>query len=149
MATMNISLPDDLKERMETVTGVKWSHVAADAFEREVKARTLKGGNMQAAVERLKASRDAFRDSSRQEGIESGKLWAMDEAEWGELEAICGIDETASELEWSDFCVAGDYVDGQIVAGWFGLDDRLPNPQELEGFIIGARLVKNEVDAAK
>ena len=58
MAAMNISLSDDLRARMDSVSGVTWSQVAAKAFELEVNSKTMgKDNDMTAAIKRLRASR--------------------------------------------------------------------------------------------
>jgi hypothetical protein len=154
MATLNISLPDDLKERMERVSGVKWSRVAAEAFEREVKSRTLEGTDMTAAIERLKASRAKSEENDRQSGIEAGKAWAMREAEWDVLCTVACLDEDDPNCEegagfglWGILHKQG--YEGRYLAELFGcegLDDL--SDASAAGFIIGARLVKEEVDEA-
>jgi hypothetical protein len=150
MATMNISLPDELKERMEGIAGVKWSRVAAEAFEREVNSRTLKGNDMQAAIERLKTSRVKVEETDRQSGIECGKSWAMKDAEWDQLVAVAELDEASlsAGLLFQQLAEFG-YDDDEACSVFAKSDDEEVSDAEAVGFVIGARMVKEAVDAAE
>ena len=41
MASVTVSVPDDLKKKMEHVSGVNWSEVASQAFEEIVRKREM------------------------------------------------------------------------------------------------------------
>lgn len=86
---------------MDGVSGVTWSQVAAKAFELEVNSRTMGKDNddMTAAIERLKASRQKAEQEDRASGLEHGKKWAMNEAEWLELCALTNFDENDDPIE--------------------------------------------------
>jgi hypothetical protein len=86
MARMSIYVPDELKERMDAVDSVNWSAVAQSQFERELRLHPkLTGDEMQATIERLKASKVAQTDEVIAAGVEAGKQWAMKEAEYLDL----------------------------------------------------------------
>lgn len=149
MAAMNISLPDDLRERMDGVSGVTWSQVAAKAFELEVNSRTMGKDDdaMTAAIERLKASRQKAEQEDRASGLEHGKRWAMKRANWRELCAVANMAAKDGRLE----AVLGNFgweIDD--VTDLFGRDAEGYNPPiteaEVLGFIEGARLVREEVE---
>jgi hypothetical protein len=84
---------------MDGISGVTWSQVAAKAFELEVTSRTMGKDNddMTAAIERLKASEQ----EDRAFGLEHGKIWAMNAAEWAELCAVTGIREHTEDDEFT------------------------------------------------
>ena len=91
MARTTISLPDDLKERMDAVKEpVNWSQVAARAFETRLGeiASRARGKDMDSVIQRLRASKVACEDSDTKEGREAGERWAQHDAEWSELERL-------------------------------------------------------------
>jgi hypothetical protein len=155
MAAMNISVPDDLRKRMDGVSGVKWSQVAAKAFELEVNSRTMGKDNddMTAAIKRLNASRQKVEQAVRASGLGNGKEWAMNCAEW---DALCAVTDIGEHTEDDDFTYLGyvlnDYgYDAESLYDIFGRNLRFGNggppitDAEVRGFIDGARLVLDEV----
>ncbi len=148
MTAMNISLPDDLRERMDGVSGVTWSQVAAKAFELEVNSRTMgKDNDMTAAIKRLKASRQKAEQVSRASGLEYGKKWAMNEAEWLEL---CELTDFIVDIGGLQEVLGRFGYDHADVVSLFGRDSRMYPPvtdAEVRGFIEGALLVLGEVNA--
>ena len=90
MATMNISLPDTLKDEMNKQPQVVWSHVAVKAFENEVQ-KNIKNNevtDMPQAIARLQASKKTYSDALKTEGYQYGLEWAMKYAEYEELVTI-------------------------------------------------------------
>jgi hypothetical protein len=86
MARMSIYVPDELKERMDAVDSVNWSAVAQSQFERELRLHPqLSENEMQATIERLKASKIAQTDEVIAKGAEAGKKWAMERASFLDL----------------------------------------------------------------
>src|SRR5205809_1051596 len=75
----NISLPRDLKARMDAVTEpVNWSAVAAQAFEAklaELNARK-EGATMEDVIARLKAADALDNKTEFQAGLKNGESWA-------------------------------------------------------------------------
>lgn len=83
---------------------VNWSALAAEAFSAEIqriKARkaALKGKPMNAAIERLRKSKQAFAEQAIERGRGDGTQWAMQTAEYGELKALA---EAWPEFETTD-----------------------------------------------
>jgi hypothetical protein len=143
MAAMNISLTDDLRVRMESVSGVTWSQVAAKAFELEVNSRTMGKDNddMTAAIKRLKASRQKAEQEDRASGLEDGKQWAMEDADWVDLDAIAKMEgNTYDDLQeaLSDWC-------SDINEEVFGREGPQASDAYVGGFIEGAMLVHRAV----
>jgi hypothetical protein len=76
---MNISVPRDLKARMDAVSAsVNWSAIAAPAFEAKLLELEAKGNpkSMQEVIARLKAADEADANEERQKGREVGERWA-------------------------------------------------------------------------
>lgn len=86
MARMSIYVPDELKCRMDAVDSVNWSSVAQSAFERELRLHVKPlEEEMEAIIERLKASKAAQTDDVIAAGAEAGKKWAMETASYLDL----------------------------------------------------------------
>jgi hypothetical protein len=91
MARTTISIPDDLKKRMDKVSEpVNWSQVAASAFEAKLGdiASRKEKKNMQDVIQRLRASKLQGQTRLAKEAFESGVEWAKSGAEWSEIEGI-------------------------------------------------------------
>jgi hypothetical protein len=112
--------------------------------------------DMTAAIERLKASRQKAEQEDRAFGLEHGKIWAMNAAEWAELCAVTGIRE---HTEDDEFTHVGHVLeefgyDAEGIYDIFGRDLRCENgaptitDAEVRGFIEGAQLVLDEVKAS-
>src|SRR5262245_6082913 len=95
MATMNISLPDELKARIDADDRhVSWSAVARDAFELELRSAMKRSENdMTATIERLKISKQKLEQAQRPQWLEMGRDWAMNRAEFDELERVTELAE--------------------------------------------------------
>lgn len=94
MARVSIYVSDELKARMaEAGDALNWSDIARPAFETALAAfNHRKGQNMQTAIERLRASKVQHKQEQESSGKECGRLWAMNKAEFAELERIDAID---------------------------------------------------------
>lgn len=91
MATLNISLPDELKMRMDA-TNENWSAIARRAFELQLKSTMSIGDDdMNAVIERLRASKQKIEEEQRPVWIEGGRKWAMEAAEYDELERVAQL----------------------------------------------------------
>jgi hypothetical protein len=95
VATLNISIPDQLKARMEASgENTNWSEVARAAFSYRVAANEhRKEPTMSSVVERLRASKAQRLDELKVEAEQAGRAWASDTAEHQELVALVGIDQ--------------------------------------------------------
>lgn len=89
MARVNISIPDDLRERMEGLN-VNWSSLAQAAFAHAIDVEQMRayGQNMESGLERLRADRN--RNSAHEEarGFKAGSSWALEEASYDELQSF-------------------------------------------------------------
>jgi hypothetical protein len=87
-----ISIPQDLKKRMEAVADqVNWSAVAARAFEAklaEVHARKVKTMTKEDVVQRLKSLEGQESEEEYAEGKQAGRAWAEREATPKELRRL-------------------------------------------------------------
>lgn len=92
MATLNVYLPDALKADMDSIEGVNWSQVAQEAFRRTIQLERVKQVDMtQGKLERLRATRGNKADREEAEAVAAGKTWALDSAEFEELERVASI----------------------------------------------------------
>ncbi|WP_275782487.1 hypothetical protein [Pararhizobium gei] len=93
MARMTISIPDELKNRMDALEGVNWSAVAKRAYEIEVEVKAqTKGDDMSGMVERMRAGKVRKEMQERPEWVATGRRWAVEDAEYEQLSAIAKID---------------------------------------------------------
>jgi len=150
MANMNISVPDELKERMDKLKGsapVNWSRVAAQAFDLEVRSRTLEVTEMAEAIERLRAKREQYEQKVRAEGVEAGKMWALQKADWEDIVAVVAMSDDASVNDL--YHVLSDQCFGEEdFARLFGREAHqigLISNEEAQGFVEGVKLVHDEV----
>lgn len=97
MARVNISIPDELRARMEGLN-CNWSAIAQEAFAIAVEIEELKheGHDMDAGLVRLRNNKraDSAREHSR--GMSHGRTWALEEASYENLE------ELVRKLEWAN-----------------------------------------------
>ncbi|WP_422032193.1 hypothetical protein [Roseovarius sp.] len=94
MARMNISIPDELRARMDEVEIVSWSGVAARAFELEVnKRKRITDMDHAQIVDRLKASYAVTAEADFNTGHEDGVKWAAKEAEADQLMWLSETDD--------------------------------------------------------
>jgi uncharacterized protein YukE len=150
MANMNISVPDKLKERMDKLKGsasVNWSRVAAHAFDLEVRSRTLEVTEMAEAIERLRAKREQYEQKVRADGVEAGKTWALQKADWGDIVVVVAMSDDASVNDL--YRVLSDQGFGkEDFASLFGREAHqigLISDEEAQGFVEGVKLVHDEV----
>lgn len=144
MARINLSIPDELKEQMDTFPDENWSRVAQEAFATHLLITQLKGTDMQAAgIERLRASKRTNSEREHAEGVELGKEWALNYAEYQDLEAVAKLGESIGG-EW---CAPGAafHVLEAIGADGNSYEDTVnmfetdePSDELIEGFIQGA-----------
>jgi hypothetical protein len=90
-ARVNLTLPRELKARMEAVKEpVNWSAVAARAFEAELLDLESKKEvkNMDEVIERLRASKAKATNEDTQAGLKTGRRWAKGQAGVQELERV-------------------------------------------------------------
>ncbi|ULR43632.1 hypothetical protein [Rhizobium sp. K102] len=157
MATLNISLPDELKMRMDA-TNENWSAIARRAFELQLKSTMSIGDNdMNTVIERLRASKQKIEEVQRPGWIEEGRKWAMETAEYDQLERVAQLAELDAEAMAPDagalfraLCEAiyedGDgYLREELAEQLTGDARRWPSYDQLCWYIEGVQQVWNEV----
>jgi hypothetical protein len=100
----NISIPRDLKARMEKVEGVNWSAVASEAFEEKLlnlaSKQEVKG--MDDLIARFKAAAELEANEDYQLGHRAGEEWATQKATPRQLRRLQALadDPKCSLTEW-------------------------------------------------
>jgi hypothetical protein len=93
---MNISVPRDLKARMDAVKQpVNWSQTAAQAFEAKLLdlEATKEVETMDDVIARLRAAAKQEENEDYQDGLKAGRAWAMEDAKPKELRRIANYVE--------------------------------------------------------
>lgn len=107
MAKVNVYVDDNLKERMEPHDGkLNWSRIAQEAFLVAIAGEEWKmqTDEIEAAIERLKASAtvDAIRDEKI--GRDHGRKWAMNNASLRDLQTMMDMFSAKSgPSDWREF----------------------------------------------
>ena len=152
MATINLYVSEALREQMrEHESELNWSRLASDAFQRAIDLERTRAMNIeQAALQRLKISRESAGDQRRAEGMALGKQWAQETSEFEELERLANIEEwrlvDGDNAHWKVLATA---VTGRSDLNWQEIDwaiqpifgSRKPTLDEVSGFIEGATAV--------
>jgi hypothetical protein len=99
-----ISVPREVKKRMDAAERVNWSAVATEAFEAKLLEleSTMEVSNVEQAVARLKAAGKAEENEQRQEGKEEGRRWAMQDATPRQLRLLAEYDFPHDYSGWED-----------------------------------------------
>ena len=155
MARMNITVSDDVREKMNKHVSVNWSKTAADAFTALMNDIESTEGvnNMAEAIARLKASKSKFKDQAKTQGYGFGMAWAMKTADYEELKRISDFQETASNNymmneipasldELASIITGGDYDFYEL------LSEGVDSSAYIEGFIDAAMEVLDKVETA-
>ena len=99
MARINLSIPDEVKEQMDSFTSENWSKVALEAFNTRIKILKLMEVGMDAAgLERLRASKAQNSEREYADGYKQGREWALNVADFDELERVTAL----TNAEWAD-----------------------------------------------
>lgn len=101
MARMSIYIPDDLKAQMDEFGSEQnWSEVVRPSIQAAISsAKHRKGQTMETAIERLKASKQQYLEAEQSDGYQTGRDWAKDVAEYGELKEIAALDFTGESCD--------------------------------------------------
>jgi len=149
MAKINLSIPDELKEQMDALPDVNWSGVAKEAFANLVNIHQLRSRDMnEAGLERLRASRKNVEEHNHADGVRLGKEWALNEAEYDELERVASIEETGDDPGFDlSNAVFGDAFDRRDARDWLKRTFHTSEPSEesVLGFLEGAAEVFDQV----
>jgi len=90
MPRVNLSIPSEIKERMDIHQEINWSKTAAEAFTNKINEIELfsEVHDMTDAIARLKASKANFELKEEENGYKSSLEWAMKRASWEELNRL-------------------------------------------------------------
>jgi hypothetical protein len=134
----NISVPRELKARMDRVKGVNWSAVASDAFETKLlelaSKREVKG--LDDTIARLKAAAQLEANQDYQEGHRMGEKWAMEKATPRQLRRLQALaaDPKCNLTEWVNYVAA----DGMTIELMNRLSDQLAENRQEAAKLIQA-----------
>lgn len=165
---MTISVPQELKDRMEAVDEpVSWSAVACEAFKQKLAEIIKRKGakDMSDVISRLRASKVAAETKSYNDGFAFGERWAKGNAEVAELNRLERFhEETEKDYPFEDWFGTELFAPwshtSHIVAAIYGteypreaeeLTERLFDEEEardndyVRGFVEGALSVWNDV----
>jgi hypothetical protein len=152
MARINISIPDETKEKMDKLTGTNWSKIALESFTRHLQLIELKEVNMtESQLERLRQSRDNYKERSNTEGVVLGKEWALN-SEFEDVEQVAALaDQTFSEDDIQYYLAKALLNDDSLSSNEikeqmeeiFGT--RNPSYEAIEGFIEGVVEVMKQI----
>lgn len=106
MARINLTLPDDLKRKMDDVSA-NWSAIAAVAFKKVVDLETLciTENAMNAVVLRLKKSKEEYEQEVAKQARELGQSWGAQHASFKHLKQLDRLHgEGMAFSGWHQFC---------------------------------------------
>lgn len=162
MARVSIYVSDELKARMTAVgDALNWSDIARPAFEAAIAAfNHRRKQSMQTAVERLRASKVKHEAQQEEEGLESGRDWAANYAEFDVLKRLSRVDTNLYRHEpdsiWQAIKAAADPQNAQedrdLAEELFGAEELLgdaplPDGEWLIAWVEGAQQLFSEVEA--
>ena len=157
MAKINLSIPDGMKQEMEEISGMNWSAVAAEAFQEVIHRHNFNGENMNEVKERLLASKAKFEKEMTEAGETSGRDWAKEVAEYGQIALLEKVKDYPGDLDALFALIADDPSDSyeksdffETIFGdtWESDSSKHDNPQFCEGFVKGALALFKEAMAA-
>lgn len=108
MARVNISVPDEMKDRMDGLPSINWSAVAQAAFKTEITIAELRQKNMNdqadtlSGIERLRSDRRANDEWEYNHGEALGKDWALREASYAALARVAAMEDEQLPEEGED-----------------------------------------------
>ena len=108
---ISLQISEELKSRMASAADENWSQVAALAFEQrlaEIFQKTANTGR-EAAIDRLRISRNEFLETINSEGYQAGKRWAESSASFDQLRRLGQItDRRDAESSYRSADFSGD-----------------------------------------
>ena len=153
MARMSISLPDNLKARMDEAGDQNWSALAQRAFDDEIqrlewRRKQLEEINMDEVVERLRESKSSWLKRGREIGFEEGVSWAKAQATYAELKTVAEFDLDPDGTGLG-FALASQLFGGPDEAEWYQVEDwwdkNIPDDARVIGFQEGAASIWEQV----
>lgn len=93
---------------------------------------------LQAGIERLRASKKLYDEGNKSEGVEAGKEWALNEGEFDELEKVARLNEHPG----TDPLEALRETNPDLLDSY---DEEVLSDEWAEGFIEGAAEIYEQV----
>jgi hypothetical protein len=120
MARVSISVPDEMKERMDALADrVNWSEAARSAFEREITAATMPDDpDIDEVVERLRKSKADSWQANLKKARDEGREWAKKHASYNQLKEVARLKFTGRSY-WKQFDEATFEEDSGDWGGYF------------------------------
>lgn len=155
MPKKSIYVSDELATRLAEFEDENWSKIAVLCFEQRLAELMKKRneGDMQAAIQRLRASKMQTQSETHKEGFDAGFSWAKNSAAYDELDRLISYEHVAELFEGgpSRAFSAGEHL-ASIIAGeedtdrrtaddfWTNLEanGKQYDDSFVEGFIEGA-----------
>ena len=93
MPSINVYLREELQQQMQALhPAPNWSRIAADAFERTIELERIKAvDTTKANIARLQASREKSDEKNHADGVQIGKTWALNVADYDEMERVVAM----------------------------------------------------------
>lgn len=91
MPTINVYVSAELKAQMDAVgEGANWSAAAQEAFKRTIHEQEWKmqTDRIEKAAARLRASKQNSQEAEGAYGVDAGRNWVLDDAEYEELQKL-------------------------------------------------------------
>jgi hypothetical protein len=154
MARVSIYVPADLKARMDRVRdSANWSEVARPAILSAIASyEQRKGADMNAVVERLRASKEKHLLEIANSGRERGRLWAREKAEFVELRRVVDLagGDDHDALDGLKSAINPRHTLDRIeFADLIGVEERDMSNEYAAAFAEGAAEVYDQVLAAE
>lgn len=153
MARVSIYVSDDLKARMDRIGEMSnWSEVVRPALLSEVvNQEHRKGASMSTVVERLKASKGRYLKEAGNLGLNAGRRWASDTAEYPELLRVSNYWQSSRwdvELRGLRQLIdAGENLSAEEFRDLVGCQGFEESDEFARGFAQGAADIYAEVEA--
>src|SRR5262245_47426485 len=149
MARVNVSVPDEMKERMDALGDrVNWSEAARSAFEREIAAATMPDDpDIDQVVERLRKTKADSWQAHLKKAREDGREWAKKLASYNQLKKVARLKFTGRGY-WKQFDEATSDEESGDWGGYFydhyaerPGEEPVPMPADefVEAFVEGVR----------
>jgi hypothetical protein len=149
MARVNVSVPDEMKERMDALGDrVNWSEAARSAFEREIIAASMPDDpDIEQVVERLRKSKADSWQANLKKGREEGREWAKKRASYNQLKEVARLKFTGrgycKQFDEATFEEESGVADGYFHERYGAPPGAEPVPmppdEYVEAFVEGAK----------
>jgi hypothetical protein len=151
VARVNVSVPDEMKERMDAADRVNWSEAARTAFEREIAAASMpEDPDVDQVIERLRKSKEDSWQANLKLAREQGREWARKLASYNQLKTVTRLKlteqgEFASQFDRLTFEEDSGEYGGYFTSRYASYQEPMPPDDFVEEFVEGVKDVWSEV----